>query len=432
MAITGNYTLNVNLHPRQMTVFTSQARFRVAAAGRRFGKSWLAADEAVIAALDERNEQRMPVGIIAPTYPTARTIYWQRLLERAGPLVQSSNVNLGVITLINGVEIHVKGADRPDTLRGVGWWFVVLDEYADMKVEVWELIIRPALADAVRFGGGRALFIGSPKGRNHFYTLYEYAVEDTTGEWEAFVFTTADNPYIDASEIESARRSLSSAAFRQEFEASFNSEGGAVFKQEWIKTFGEPPKQGSIYIAVDLAGFAEVEASSKLKNNKLDQTAICVVMVDGIKWYVLDILYGRWGIEETARKIAQTVKKHQPLALGIERGSLKNAVEPFLRQEMQRLNAMARIESLTHGNKIKTERVTWALQGRFEHGTVYLKEGATWVPELTDQLLQFPSRTVHDDLVDSLAYIDQLAQAVIFETASTDDDWQPMDTEVGY
>jgi predicted phage terminase large subunit-like protein len=424
--------LNFSLHPAQSEVFNSKARFRVVCAGRRFGKSHLACIEALVAALDSRNVNKAPVFLVAPTFPMARTIYLRKLLDLAPSVVASSNSNLGIIELVNGVCIHITGSDRPDTLRGAGIWLAVLDEYASMKPEVWELIIRPALSDSAPYGGGRCLFIGTPAGRNSFFTLYEAALVDTSGEWEAFSFTTSSNPFIPASEIEAAKRTLSSAAFRQEFEASFTSEGGAIFKRDWLKTFGDAPKQGSVYIAVDLAGFADVEASTKLKDTKLDQTAICVVKVEGLKWFVLDVIYGRWGIEETARRIATAVKQYQPLALGIERGSLKNAVEPFLRQEMQRMNAMARIESLTHGNKAKTDRVVWALQGRIEHGNVFFQEGASWLPELTDQLINFPSRTIHDDLVDALAYIEQIAQAVVFEVEDIESGWSPLDSVVGY
>ena len=75
------------------------------------------------------------------------------------------------ITLLNDVIISLKGADRPETMRGVSLSYLVMDEYADMKPDVWELILRPALADR----SAPALFIGTPMGRNHFYELYRNA-----------------------------------------------------------------------------------------------------------------------------------------------------------------------------------------------------------------------------------------------------------------
>jgi predicted phage terminase large subunit-like protein len=425
--------VKLDLHPGQKAVFDCPKRFIVVVAGRRFGKSWLACVRAITSALDERNEQKMPVGLIAPTYPTARTIYWKRLHEMAGGLVANANVNLGIVELVNGVEIHIKGADRPDSLRGVGWWDVVIDEFADQKVDVWELIVRPALSDAARFGGGRALFIGTPKGRNHFYALAEQAHDDTTGEWALFQFTSADNPFIPATEIESAVKSLSSSAFRQEYMASFESAGGAVFQRSWLK-YGPEPKDGRFYIAVDLAGFADTEKQSMARASRADETAISVVKVYDGGWWVADVIHGRWNIKDTADRIAMAVKKYEPVALGVEKGALHKAVEPYLVESMRKMNVMVTIQPLTHGNKSKIDRIVWSLQGRFEHGGIKLCEGASWVAEFTDQLVQFPARTVHDDLIDSLSYIDQLVVDTFWDGLEEDpaDAWQPMDSLVGY
>ncbi len=424
--------LNLSLHPGQRTVFDSSARFRVVVAGRRFGKSWLALVEALVAALDTRNVQKMPVFLICPTYPSARTIYWKRAHEMFGGLITNSNVNLGIIELSNGVEIHIKGSDRPDSLRGVGLWFAVIDEFADQKPEVYELIVRPALSDATYYGGGRCLFIGTPKGRNAFYTLAEGARTDTTGEWELFQFTSSDNPFIPSKEIESALNSMSSAAFRQEYLASFESGGGAVFQRSWFKS-GVEPTDGRIYITVDLAGFADAEAGAMMKASRLDESAISVVKVDGAKWFVLEIVSGRWGVKETAQKIASLVTQHRPAALGIERGALKKAVEPYLREEMQKAGAMLTMTDLTHGNQQKTDRIVWALQGRFEHGNITFNAGARWIDKLEDQLINFPSKTVHDDLPDSLSYIDQLVNESLWtEIADDGDAWTPVDALTGY
>lgn len=424
--------VNLTLHKGQQEVFDCQARFIVCVAGRRFGKSWLACVRAITSALDERNVQKAPVFLIAPTYPSARTIYWKRLHAMAGKLVVNSNVNLGIVELANGVEIQIKGADRPDTLRGVGLWDCVIDEYADQKPEIWELIIRPALADSAMYGGGRCMFIGTPKGRNHFYGVAQQAAENATGEWALFQFSSAENPFIPESEIAAAAKTLSSAAFRQEFMASFESAGGAVFQRKWFRQ-GPEPKEGRVYMAVDLAGFADVEKAASVKSLKLDQTAIAVVKVDGAAWWVADMVAGRWGIKETADKIALLVKKYEPSALGVERGALHKAVEPFLRERLQHHNAMVPVEELTHGNKAKIDRITWSLQGRFEHGMVAFREGAPWISDLEDQLLQFPSKTSHDDMADALSYIDQLAREVVWAGYDmAEDTWQPLDADAGY
>lgn len=433
--------LNISLHPAQRKVFDSKARFRVVVAGRRFGKSWLALAETLMAALDKRNVQKLPCFIVAPTYPAARTIYWKRLHDMAGRLVANSNVNLGVVELVNGVEVHVKGADRPDSLRGVGLWFAVIDEYADQKPEVYELIVGPALSDATLHGGGRCLFIGTPKGRNAFYTLAETARENATGEWELFEFTSADNPFIPAKEIESAKARMSSAAFRQEFLANFESTGGAVFKREWFKT-GVEPAEGDWYILADFAGFADTSRADHrlLKDDyRRDETALVVVKVAGERWHVKEIVHGRWGVADTARKLAMLAVQYRPRAIGAERGVLKKAVEPYLREELLRRGVMTPISELTHGNQSKADRIAWALQGRLEHGLVTWEAGARWVDTLEDQLVNFPSVTVHDDLVDALSYTAQLVAGALPgwspELTSALPEfkkWEPVDEAVGY
>lgn len=428
----GNTALNFNLHPKQLEIFSDSTRFKVGVTGRRFGKSWLAVVDSLVKALDERNVQRMPVFIVCPTYPMARTIYWNRLLQLGAPVIKSSNVNLGLVELINGVEIHIKGADRPDSLRGAGLWHVVIDEFADMKPDVWELIIQPALSDATLYGGGTALHIGSPKGRNHFYTMVQQAKLDDTGEWKVWEFTTSDNPYIPRKEIESAKKRMSSTAFRQEYEGSFESGGTNLFKREWFK-YGTEPKEGEFYIACDLAGFEDVARTANLKNTRLDESSIAIVKATEGGWWVADIVHGRWGIKETAEKIALLAKKYEPRAVGIEKGSLKNAVLEYLSDSMHRHKTLFHVEPLSHGNKAKTDRILWALQGRFEHGFITFNEDGEFIKELEDQLVNFPSKTVHDDLVDSLAYIEQLAVTHIWDyEEDTNDNWQALDSVAGY
>jgi len=201
--------LNVSLLPWQQTVFEDETRFKVIAAGRRTGKSRLAAWMLIIRALQT---EKGHVFYVAPTQGQARDIMWQVLLEIGNPVIASSHVNNLQIKLVNGATIALKGADRPETMRGVSLKFLVMDEYADMKPEVWEQILRPALADQK----GDALFIGTPMGRNHFYDLYTYACLGEDPTFAGYHFTSYDNPLLDPEEIEAAKNSMSAFSFRQE------------------------------------------------------------------------------------------------------------------------------------------------------------------------------------------------------------------------
>lgn len=415
--------LNVELLPWQQDVFGDPTRFKIVAAGRRTGKSRLAAWLLIINGLQT---ERGHVFYVAPTQGQARDIMWSTLLELAHPVIKSSHINNLQITLINGCVISLKGADRPETMRGVSLKFLVMDEYADMKPSVWEQILRPALADQK----GEALFIGTPMGRNHFYELFTYAELGDDEGYKAWHFTSYDNPLLDPTEIDTAKRSMSTYAFRQEFMASFEAMGSEIFKEDWVQFNEDEPDDGDYYIAVDLAGFANVESATKSKTKKLDETAIAIVKVSADGWWVSDIVHGRWDIKKTAKKIFDAVHYYQPVAVGIEKGALKNAVLPYLTDLMKSGQRFFRVEELTHGNKKKTDRIVWGLQGRFEHGQIELNKG-DWNAQFLDQLFQFPNQLVHDDLVDALAYIDQLAK-VAYHYDYEYDEFEILDPVAGY
>jgi predicted phage terminase large subunit-like protein len=424
--------LDFNLHNKQMEVFQSPARFKVVAAGRRAGKSYLSAVTLLIEALKEENRfgislKGKEVWYVAPTYQQARDILWGLLKDLGEDVIEKAHENTSTLKLINGRTIKLKGSDRPDTLRGVSLAFVVLDEYAFMKPEVWDMIVGPALADS----RGEALFIGTPSGKNHFYDLWLEASGDFDNEWSAFHFNSLDNPIISEEELERARRRMSEDAFRQEFEASFEAAGGGAFKSEDFQYAEKPEERGTVYISVDPAGYGTGEGMVKSALKKLDETAITVVDVSPSGWFVLDVLHGRWGIRETSLRIIRAAQQYQPAALGIEKGALKNAIMPYLEDQMRRLNVYPRIEELTHGGQKKTDRIFWALQGRFQNKRITFKKNQVWNKHLTDQLLDFPNPMAHDDLVDALAYIDQIS-TTIYDNGWVEEEYQPIDLIAGF
>jgi len=413
--------LKVEFLPWQQDVYGHSARFKVVAAGRRCGKSRLAAWMLLLNALQS---ERGHVFYVAPTQGQARDIMWGVLEELAHPIITSKHVNNMQIKLINGSTISLKGADRPDTMRGVSLGFLVLDEYADMKPQVWEEVLRPALADQK----GTALFIGTPKGRNHFYELYKYAELSEDDTYKAWHFTSYDNPLLDPTEIDAAKKSMSSYAFRQEFMASFEALGSEIFKEDWVHFNNDEPSVGDYFIAIDLAGFEELGKRNKTK--RLDSTSIAIVKVSENGWWVADIIHGRWTFEQTANKIFEAVKHYDPVAVGIEKGIARQAIMSPLSDLMRQRSRFFKVEELTHGNKKKIDRIVAALQGRFEHGAIELSEG-TWNTEFLDQLFQFPNPLVHDDMIDSLAYIDQLAN-VSYHYEYEQDDFEVLDPVSGY
>jgi len=416
--------LDFKLHDKQLEIFNSPARFKICAAGRRGGKSFLSAITLLIEGLKNTNEHGYDlvtkrVFYVAPTFDQGKRIIWDLLKDLGKEVIQSTLENQAIITLINGRKIEIKGADRPDTLRGVGLSYVVMDEYAFMKPEVWEKILRPTLSDVM----GSALFIGTPEGKNHFYDLFIQAGEDETDEMEAFTFASIDNPTISKKEIEEARRTLSSSNFRQEYEASFTASGGMIFTEDYFQEMDEEPEDGTWFIAVDPSGYKELENVSVGRSSNLDECAIACVKVGTYGWYIGDVFHGRWGVRETATRILRAAQKYKAMGVGIEKGTLKNAMMPYLADEMTRLGVYIRVDEVTHGNQKKTERITWALQGRFEHGRVWFRKGAEFIRPLTTQLLDFPNPLTHDDLIDALAYIDQIATTDWDPEPEDDDDF---------
>jgi len=419
--------INVSLHDAQMEIFKSEARFKVISAGRRFGKSRLAAWVLLIKALQSTSKDVFYVG---PTFQQSKDIMWGMLKELGRDVIKAAHENTAVLTLVNDRKIYLKGSDRPDTLRGVGLEYVVLDEYASMKPEVWEMILRPTLADVK----GGAMFIGTPAGKNHFYKLFLEAQENE--DWEAFQFNSTDNPLLDPKEIQAAKSSMSTQAFRQEFEATFESFSGGIFKEEWIKYVDDEAdfKENTIghyVVSVDPAGFEAASKERGLKSSKLDETAISVVKIVGDEWLVKDIYHGRWGIKETANRILNAAMDCEASSVGIEAGALKNAIMPYLEDEMRTKGRWVNITDVTHGGKRKIDRITWSLQGRLEHGKIKFRK-AEWNEHFISQMMDFPSPLSHDDLLDSLAYIDQVSVADYAGSIELDEEWEPMDAVAGY
>ncbi len=206
----------------QIKIASSEARFRVVAAGRRGGKTHLMRREISLAA----RVPKQKVWYIAPTYRMGIELMWDPLLDKLNRLrwVRRVNNHTLTVTLRSGSTVSVRSADKPDRLRGPGLTFVVFDEAADIKEETWYKVIRPTLSDT----GGRAIFVGTPKGRNWFYDLYMRGIEGRSGWWST-TYTSLEGGDVPASEIEQARMDLDELTFAQEYEASFVNFSGRAY-----------------------------------------------------------------------------------------------------------------------------------------------------------------------------------------------------------
>jgi hypothetical protein len=218
--------INLKLHHGQAEVSRSPARFRVLVAGRRFGKTHLSKVEIIKAC---KGKGKRTIWYVAPTFSMAREIMWDELVDAipASWVAKKHETRLE-IRLINGTVIQLKGADRPDTLRGRALYFMILDEFQDFRPEVWDKVLYPTLTTTK----GRALIIGTPKSYNKFYELYtkgQSKKNRESGQWWSWQFPTIMSPFFPPSEIAHARANLDPKTFRQEFEASFESMSGRVY-----------------------------------------------------------------------------------------------------------------------------------------------------------------------------------------------------------
>ena len=206
------------LSPAQQTVSDSPNRFRCLVAGRRFGKSFLSINEIAKAA----SKGKQKVIYIAPTFGMAKSILWDELKQRLYSVRWIKKVNESNLEIIlkNESKIILRSADNPDTIRGQGYNFCVVDEAQDCDPRLIPEILRPALADRQ----GSLLVIGTPKGiGNHLYDIYK------DSNYQSWQFTTLSGGRVAPEEIEAAKAMMDTRQFKQEFEASFETYSGVIY-----------------------------------------------------------------------------------------------------------------------------------------------------------------------------------------------------------
>jgi hypothetical protein len=220
----------VKLKYRPRSVFEDfhqrKERWAVIVAHRRCGKTVACINDLIVKALLE-NKQHAQYAYIAPFYSQAKSVAWRYLERFSEPVMTKANQSELWVELINGARIRLFGADNPDALRGNFLDGVVLDEMADMKPSVWGEIIRPLLADRL----GWATFIGTPKGHNAFYDIYNEATKKPN--WYVKVLRADQTNLLPQSELDDAKATMSDNQYEQEFLCSFEAAIlGAFYGQE--------------------------------------------------------------------------------------------------------------------------------------------------------------------------------------------------------
>jgi len=218
------------------------ARFKVVACGRRWGKTTLGVHIATKRAWGHGER----VWWVAPTYALAFEV-WRNFKRLLGPFWEHKLEAERHIDLPGGGSITIKSADDPNALRGVGLDYLVVDEAAYVVEEAWTAALRPALTDR----RGHALLISTPRGRNWFWRLYLRGGDPAHPDWKSWQFPTSTNPHLDLTEIEDARMLLPARIFSQEYLAEFLEGGGEVFRrvrQAATAPSDAIPQRGRIYV----------------------------------------------------------------------------------------------------------------------------------------------------------------------------------------
>lgn len=177
---------------------------------------------------------------IAPLYVQAKDVAWAYVKRFTAPIpgVQFNEAELRVDLPHNGARIRLYGADNYDRMRGIYLDGAVLDEFADFPPPAWTQVIRPALSDRQ----GRATFIGTPKGRNSFHELYEYATQHPN-EWFAAMLKASQTGLLLPEELADNRAQMTPETYEQEFECSFEA---AILGAYYGREIAQAEREGRI------------------------------------------------------------------------------------------------------------------------------------------------------------------------------------------
>ena len=207
-------------------------RWAVVVMHRRAGKTVMAINhllrEAILCA-----KPNPRYAYIAPTYRQAKQVAWDYLKQFAVniPMARFHETELRC-DLPNGARIQLLGSENPASLRGIYLDMACLDEMADMPENLFPEVIRPALSDRE----GKALFIGTPRGHNAFFELYEAA--SASKDWFAATYPASETGILPPTELESARIGMSEDQYNQEYECSWVANvPGSIFGKELQKSF---------------------------------------------------------------------------------------------------------------------------------------------------------------------------------------------------
>jgi len=417
--------------PPHVPILNSDARFKVACCGRRFGKTEGIGGWAVTfghGPILANGLPMFPGGLrgkriwwVTRTAELANLIIWPWLKATLNGAWTHKVENLRQLMFQGGGEISVRSGDEPDSLRGPGLDGLVIDEAAHQSEEVWQ-VLRPALSDR----RGWAIFISTPSyKRNGKWFKRLFLDAQSRPGWESWRYPTSANPIIYPDEIEEARQTIAPLLFRQEYLAEFIDTEGAIFKADWFRYYRE--MEGGF--AFDLDGGKTVGVDQGFRFGTVDLAASLKVTADYTvigschaspdrDLLLLDLDRRRLSGPDQVPAIRRAVTSNRLGTVWIERTGYQLALV-----QAAVADGLPVRELIADRDKFSR---SLPLQARMAAGTVYFREGAPWVPNLEAELLSFtgepdgatrpgaledgrrPDAEYHDDQVDVLAYAAQV------------------------
>jgi len=200
-----------------------KARFATLVCHRRAGKTVAIVNDLVIGAV-ECPHPNPQLAYIAPNYQQAKRIAWEYLKQFAAPLISQVHESELRVTLKNNAKIFLLGAEKADSLRGMYLDGAAIDEFAQIRPSAVSQVILPCLSDR----GGWAVFMGTPKGKNHLYDYFKRAKGDST--WYSLLLKASESGIIPADELALIKSQMDASDYEQEFECSFEAAlKGAIY-----------------------------------------------------------------------------------------------------------------------------------------------------------------------------------------------------------
>lgn len=336
---------------------------------------------------------------VSPTYKIG-TPAWRMITKKLIELCSNSLRIIDstrIIYLPNGSIIEFKSADSPQDLVSEGLSGVIFDECAKVKELAWTESVRPALTDKK----GWAIFIGTPKGENWFYHLYLKAKK--LEDWASFTFTSYDNPYISAQEIDNARLTMPEITFMQEHLAKFTSESGTIFKREWFDTRIMNEDIATRFISWDTAQAVNDDSSY----------SSCIVgeITSKDKLFIREVYRERLDFPDLVKKVLGMANKYKYRLGKIVIESKSSGLSVM--QQIEKLAPPELVSKLhpfnPRGNKVERAYIAspWC-----ENGSVLLPpkdDTFPWLFDFEEELFNFPQSEYKDQ-------VDAFTQLIIFSS----------------